>query len=112
MVAKSYQSLNVITEPYLKNKRMYILVETKSGKEKEIRWYTNQEYAKMYPEEKKDKTKDPYYKSQKYVLGFDEGYIWILKNPTEENEESQEEAAAEETAPVEETAAEEESKEE
>lgn len=86
-VAKSYQSLNLLGEPYIKNKRMYILVETKSGKEKEVRWYTDQEYAKMYPEEKKDKTKDPYYKSQKYVLGFDEGYIWILKNPTEENEE-------------------------
>lgn len=41
----------------------------------------------MYPEVKVDRTKDPYYKSQKMVLGFDKGYITIFKGVTPENEE-------------------------
>ena len=40
------------------------------GNEKIVRWYSDIEYAKMYPDEKKDRTKDPYYKPQKYVFNI------------------------------------------
>ena len=43
MVAKSYQELPIIGEPYVKNNRMYVLVKTKSNREKEVRWYSDQE---------------------------------------------------------------------
>jgi hypothetical protein len=92
MVAKSYQNLKQISEPYEKNGRMYIIVEMKSGKQKEVRWYNDNEYAKMYPEERENKVSrakknDPYYLSQKEVLGFQKGYITIFKNTKPEHEE-------------------------
>jgi hypothetical protein len=86
--AKSYQNLKLLSEPFGRNGKMYIIVETKSGSPKEVRWYSNLEYAKMYPEEaKKVVNSDPYYKPQKYTLGFDKGYITIFKGITEDNEE-------------------------
>ena len=53
MVAKSYQGLEILCEPYeLAKGRLYVKVRTKSGANKEVRWYTEAEYAKMYPEAK------------------------------------------------------------
>lgn len=87
MVAKSYQNMEIVREPYRKNGRMYVEVKNSKGTVKQVRWYTEAEYAKMYPEDKTDKTKDPYYKPQKYVLGFDKGYITIFRGVTDEHEE-------------------------
>lgn len=84
MVAKSYQNMEIVKEPYRENGRMYVEVKNSKGTIKQVRWYTAQEYAKMYPEDKTDKTKDPYYKPQKYVLGFDKGYITIFRGYKEE----------------------------
>lgn len=47
MVAKSYQSCTQIDQPYNKNGRMYIKVQTAKSV-REVRWYTDQEYEKMY----------------------------------------------------------------
>lgn len=47
MVAKSYQSCAQIGNPYSKNNRMYIQVQTANGM-REVRWYTDKEYEKMY----------------------------------------------------------------
>ena len=87
-VAKSYQALTQIGEPYELNGKMYVKVQAKSGA-KQVRWYTDREYAKMYPEDKsvltsfgEDKKKSPYWRSQKDVLGFEEGFIWIFKGDT------------------------------
>ena len=86
--AKSYQSLEILGEPYELNGKMYVKVQAKSGA-KQVRWYTDREYAKMYPEDKsvltsfgEDKKKSPYWRSQKDVLGFEEGFIWIFKGDT------------------------------
>lgn len=84
MVAKSYQNMEIVHEPYQKNGRMYVEVKNSKGIIKQVRWYSASEYAKMYPEDKTDKTKDPYYKPQKYVLGFDKGYITIFRGYKEE----------------------------
>lgn len=85
-VAKSYQGLTQLSEPYKHNGKMYVTIETKQGHCKDVRWYSDAEYARMYPEVKVDRTKDPYYKSQKLILGFDKGYITIFKGVTPENE--------------------------
>lgn len=76
MVAKSYQSLPLIGEPYLKNGRQYIKVATKSGGTKEVRFYSEEEYYKMYPEETPKTTK---IRTLKEVLGFENGYITLFK---------------------------------
>ena len=91
-VAKSYQKFNTIGEPYLSNGKMYIKIDYR-GNEKVVRWYSDQEYNKLYPEITKsiavptvDKT-SKYYRPQKDVLGFEEGYIHILRGVNDDNEE-------------------------
>ena len=81
-VAKSYQSATILTEPYEKNKRKYVLIKTKTGLEKEVRWYTDAEYARMYPEEKKKI-------NQRQILGFgDKGFIYLYEGDTKWLEKS------------------------
>ena len=76
-VAKSFQSMKQITEPYLVSGRMYVKVQNpKTGAERQVRWYTDAEYAKMYPDEAKP-AESKILRTQKSVLGFDKGYITI-----------------------------------
>ena len=77
MVAKTYQSWKKLSEPFMENKRLYIMVERPKGGEKKVRWYNEAEYTRMYPQEKKDTKK---FKPQKEVLGYHDGYIWIFNN--------------------------------
>lgn len=73
-VAKSYQDLPIIGEVFTASGKQYINVQLKSGKIKTVRAYSENEYAKLYPSVSKEKI-DPYYKSQKELLGFEKGYI-------------------------------------
>lgn len=82
-VAKSYQSLATFGEPFEENKKMYITVITSRGAHKKVRWYTDAEYAKLYPAEGAStvsQTKP--LKPLKKVLGFSKGYITIFKGDT------------------------------
>lgn len=86
MVAKSYQKYHTIDLPYQLNGKWYVNIDV-NGQAKKVRWYDEKEYAKMYPEDNKvDKSKDPYYKSQKEVLGFEKGYITIFKGVKESDD--------------------------
>ena len=93
-VAKSYQNLEKIEEPFILNGKMYINVKLKTGNIKNVRVYTEKEYYKLYPEEK-TKTAAPTYtvtktekpKPQKNILGFEKGYITIFKGDTEQHQE-------------------------
>jgi hypothetical protein len=84
LVAKSYQGLEVLCEPYNLNNRSYVRVRAKNGESKQVRWYTEAEYSKMYPEEKKSAEPSPY-GGRKVALGFRDGYITIFKGNTYEN---------------------------
>lgn len=86
MVAKSYQKLEIVKEPYEVNGKLYVKVKLGNGNEKQVRWYSAQEYAKYYGEPV-DHSNDPYYKSQKEILGFVNGYITIFKGNTYDNKE-------------------------
>ena len=78
LVAKTYQGLPVVKEPYEKNKKMYCVVRLKSGKDKEVRAYSQKEYEKMYP------APPAKWKPQRELLGFGEdGYILIFNNAPE-----------------------------
>ena len=83
-VAKSYQDLEIVGEVFVSSGRQYVNVKLKSGKVKTVRWYTDAEYRKMYPEAVVaiDHSFDPYCKPQKEVLGFTKGYITIFKGDT------------------------------
>lgn len=82
MVAKSYEGLPQIGEPYKKNNKMYVLVKAKSGAEKEVRWYSDAEYARMYPEA----TNESKWNAKK-AFGFDKGYITIFGKTVPEDDE-------------------------
>lgn len=86
MVAKSYQKLKIVKEPYMANGKIYVQVEMGNGAHKQVRWYSDKEYAKYYGETPSHEN-DPYYKSQKEILGFSKGYITIFKGNTYDNKE-------------------------
>lgn len=73
LVAKSYQGLPVIEEPYVKSGKTYCKVKMKSGSAKEVRVYSQKEYDKMYP------APPAKWKPQREMLGFGEdGYVIIF----------------------------------
>lgn len=83
-VAKSFQSMTQIGEPYLSAGKMYVQVKNeKTGNIRQVRWYTDAEYAKMYGEKVEKSPKE--FKTQKEVLGFEHGYITIFKGDTYAN---------------------------
>jgi hypothetical protein len=86
MVAKSFQNMTQLCEPYSANGKMYVKVRNeKTGTERQVRWYSENEYAKLYPEEKIVVAATPKVNPQKEVLGFTKGYITIFKGKIEEN---------------------------
>ena len=83
MVAKSYQGLEIVSDIYTVNGRTYVKVRLANGADKQVRWYSDSEYERLYGEKvSKDHSNDPFYKSQKEVLGFKEGYITIFQGDT------------------------------
>lgn len=86
MVAKSFQNLEIVGTPYLKNGRQYIKVRTTNGNLREVRWYSEKEYAKLYPNDKNSAAASPM-ASQREILGFQKGYITIFKGNTYEDKE-------------------------
>lgn len=74
-VAKSYQRFNIVSGPYSVNGRMYVKLD--NGKQ--VRWYTDAEYAKMYGDAPAVPQKP---KTEKEALGFAEGFITIFKGDT------------------------------
>ena len=87
MVAKSYQDLEKIGEPFSSKGRMYIQVRTKKGIAKTVRWYSEKEYLKMYPDDGIEEEGITRIKTQKEILGFTNGYITIFKGNTYEDKE-------------------------
>lgn len=85
MVAKTYQSLSTIGEPYEKNGKMYIVVTMKNGNNKEVRWYSEREYAKMYPETIVTVQSNDFMKD---AFGFNKGYIDIIKENVNYDDEA------------------------
>lgn len=78
MVAKSFQSYNIVSEVYTVNDRQYVKVQNpRTGNTRQVRWYTEAEYNKMYNITDHDSI---FFKSQKIVLGFVNDYITIFKN--------------------------------
>lgn len=81
-VAPSFQNFEFLTEPYLVGDKMYIKVRNpKTGTERQVRWYSDKEASKMGKKATStvDHSKDPYWKPQKEVLGFTNGYITIFR---------------------------------
>lgn len=79
--AKTYKDWEIVSDIFEKNKKMYVTVRKPgSGAEKEVRWYSDAEYMKMYPEVTKMESR---LRSVKETLGFEKGYITIFKGNLE-----------------------------
>lgn len=78
-VAKSFANLTQITEPYYIDGKQYVKVQNSHGFIRQVRWYTDYEYAKMYNKEEISKDKKL---NKKDALGFMNGYITIFKGNT------------------------------
>lgn len=85
MVAKTFQSLEILDEPHAVSGKpaLYVTVRTKTGGTRVVRWYSDKEYAKMYPGEAPAATQP--LRPLKEVLGFEKGYITIFKGNTYED---------------------------
>lgn len=82
LVAKSYENLEQITEPYELNGRMYVKVRMKNGQAKQVRAYSQKEYERYNPPIKIIQTG----KSRREVFGFGEaGFIYLFRGNTYEN---------------------------
>ena len=85
-VAKSYMNNKLIGEPFVENGRSYIYMETepKPGvfSKRKVRWYTDAEFKRMYPDVEIPATTSKFYKSQKEILGFGGGPLTIFKGKT------------------------------
>ena len=78
-VEKTYASMEIEGEPFKENGRMYINVRAKSGIKK-VRWYSDAEYKRMYPEE--EVKHDIMDFNARHAFGFgDLGFITIYKAP-------------------------------
>ena len=87
-VAKSFQSMTREGVPFEEGNKSYVyVINEKTGVRRKVRWYNNYEYKKMYPNEKIDKTLDPYYKPLKDVLGFSKGYVTLCLHASYEEKE-------------------------
>lgn len=81
-VAKSYANMEIQGEPFCENKRMYVNVLAPKGIKK-VRWYSDAEYRKMYPDAPIADIMDF---NGREAFGFgQEGFITLYKgHPTEE----------------------------
>lgn len=85
-VAPSFQSMPIVKEIYFKNGKNYVDVKNeKTGTIRSVRWYSDIEYAKAYGKKLIDTTKK--YGGLKHARGFDNGYILVIRNNRQEDEE-------------------------
>lgn len=76
-VAKTYANMEIKGEPFRENGRTYVYVLAPKG-EKKVRWYTDAEYRRMYPNE--TVVHDVMDFNAKHAFGFEEtGYITLYK---------------------------------
>lgn len=84
-VAKSFQNFEFLTEPYNIGGKLYIKVKNpKTGTIRQVRWYEEDSLMlqnKYYsPATQTTHEHDPYYRTQKHLLGFfPNDFIYILE---------------------------------
>lgn len=77
MVAKTFKDYKIVSEVYEQGKNRYVKVQhPRTGNIRQVRWYTEAEYLKKYPEDA-ELIGNPF--NQKKMLGFDKGYITLFK---------------------------------
>lgn len=88
MVAPSYQSYKIVSEPFQKGNKTYIKIEhPNTHNVRDARWYSEAEYNKAYGKNSTTKISNPQF-NQRKVLGFGaDNYVTIFKGPSAQFEE-------------------------
>lgn len=86
MIAPSFQqSSTIISDVFYKNNKQYIKIRNNNtGKEREVRWYDDSEYAKKYSEQLPEEQNLEQLKQKK---GFVEGPILVVRKNRNSDEE-------------------------
>ena len=75
-VAKTYEKMALVGEPFQENGKMYVNVQAPKG-QKKVRWYSDAEYRRMYPNAVKNDIMDF---NARHAFGFGpEGFITIYQ---------------------------------
>lgn len=85
-VAPSFEKYKRISaEPFIKNGKYYITVEhPNTGNHRDVRWYSDSEYAKTYG---KKLSSDDGFDGLKHARGFDDGPILVIRGNRADDEE-------------------------
>lgn len=76
-VAKTYERFPIDGDIFIENKRAYVNVQTSKGLKK-VRWYTDTEYRRMYPDIPEQDIMMTF--NARHAFGFDEaGYITLYR---------------------------------
>ena len=89
MVAPSFQTYKLITEqPFTKNGKQYVTVEhPNTHNHRDVRWYTEAEYAKAYGRAAANKSKEVNgFAGLQVCRGFARGPIMLIRNTTAADE--------------------------
>jgi hypothetical protein len=78
MVAPSFQALQLLSEPFLKNGKYYVTVKTNKGGERVVRWYDEKEYNKAFGTKIVAKASKKW--DMRQARGFSEGPVYVLRN--------------------------------
>jgi len=90
MVAPSFQSYRmIVAEPFTKNGKLYVTVEHPNTKNhRDVRWYTEAEYAKAYGRAAANKSKEvDGFAGLKVARGFERGPILLIRNTKSADEQ-------------------------
>lgn len=89
MVAKSFQNLEIVKEPYEVNGKMFVQVRTQAGTVRTVRWYSEEEYVKYNsastsaPKTYGGRARFASNKTEKDALRFSQcGYLTIFRGDT------------------------------
>lgn len=90
-VAPSFKEYKLIGKPFLKKGKQYMrALNPSSGKERDIRIYTDSEFRKLYPDNSNStsscSTANAPFPMMKHARGFDNGPILVIRNEREEDE--------------------------
>ena len=78
MVAPSFETYKVLTDPFLKNGKLYITVQhPRTHNKRDVRWYSPEEFKKRYPNHS---IEDPGFTGLKQARGFTNGPIKVVAN--------------------------------
>lgn len=79
MVAPSFKEMPIVSEVFDKNGKPYVKVKNeKTGTVREVRWYSETEYAKNYGKKLAETAKDGW-DNLKQIRGFEKGPILVIR---------------------------------